>query len=54
MKNEVPILAMPGEICIVCKNSRLKFPELTIHRFPANPERHAKWLSMFQLSEAES
>ena len=53
MKNEVPILAMPGEICIVCKNSRVKFPGLTYHRFPANLERRAKWLSIFHLSEAE-
>ena len=53
VKNEVPILAMPGEMCIVCKNSRVKFPGLTYHRFPANPERRAKWLSVFQLSEAE-
>ena len=53
VKNEVPILAMPGEMCIVCKNSRVKVPGLTYHRFPANPERRAKWLSVFQLSEAE-
>ena len=53
MKNEVPILAMPGEMCIVCKNSRVKFPGLTYHRVLANPERRAKWLSVFQLSEAE-
>ena len=53
MKNEVPILVMPGEMCIVCKNSRVKFPGLTYHRFPANPERRAKWLSVFQLLEAE-
>ena len=45
--------AMPGEMCIVCKNSRVKFPGLTYHRFPVNPERRAKWLSVFQLSEAE-
>ena len=35
------------------KNSRVKFPGLTYHRFPANPEWRAKWLSVFQLSEAE-
>ena len=53
MKNEVPILVMPGEMCIVCKNSSVKFPGLTYHRFPVNPERRHKRLSVFQLSEAE-
>ena len=53
MKNEVPILAMSGEMCIVCKTSSVMFPGLTYHRFPANHERHAKWLSIFYLSEVE-
>ena len=35
------------------QNSRAKFPGLTYHRFPANPERRAKWLSIFHISEAE-
>ena len=53
MKNEVPILAMLGEMCIAYKNLHVKFPGLAYYRFPANLERRAKWLSVFQLSEAK-
>ena len=44
---------MPGDMCTVCRNFRVKAPELSHHRFPTNPAKCARWLSVFQLSKAD-
>lgn len=40
---------MPGDLCIVCGNSRKKAPELSFHRFPTNPVKRSLWLQVFEL-----
>ena len=44
---------MPGHVCCVCGNSRVKDPGVSFHRFPANAERRAVWLRVFELREED-
>ena len=40
---------MPGDSCIVCGNTRKKAPQLSYHRFPANPVKRSQWIRVFEL-----
>ena len=44
---------MPGDVCIVCENSRTKDPGVSFHRFPTDPARREVWLSVFQLGQSQ-
>ena len=44
---------MPGDTCVVCGNTRASDPSVCFHRFPANPEKRAVWLRVFQLDESD-
>ncbi len=46
-------LNMPGDMCIVCKNSRVKDPNVSFHRFPVEPALRGKWLRVFKLEESQ-
>ena len=40
---------MPGDLCVLCGNSRKKAPKLSYHRFPTNQAKRSQWLRVFQL-----
>ena len=44
---------MPGHTCTVCGNNRSQDPSVSFHRFPSNPDRRARWLSVFGMEESE-
>ena len=44
---------MPGDTCVVCGNTRATDPSVSFHHFPANPEKRAVWLRVFQLDESD-
>ena len=37
---------MPGHTCIVCGNNPSQDPSVSFHRFPSDPERRVRWLSV--------
>ncbi len=43
---------MPGDRCIVCGNNRAKEPGASFHHFPADEDRRATWLCVFDLDQA--
>ena len=45
---------MPGDRCVVCKNSRIKDPDASFHRFPVDPTRRATWLRELHLEEHQA
>ena len=44
---------MPGHVCCVCGNRRVKDPGVSFHCFPANAEKRAIWLQVFELREED-
>ena len=44
---------MPGDTCLVCKNSRAKDPNISFRRFPADPVVRGRWLRVFELEESQ-
>ena len=44
---------MPGDTCVICGSTRASDPGVSFHRFPANPEKRAVWLRMFQIDESD-
>ena len=44
---------MPGHVYCMCGNSRVKDLGVSFHRFPANAEKRAVWLRVFELQEED-
>ena len=44
---------MPGDTCVVCGKTRASDRNVSFHRFPANPEKRAVWLRVFELDESD-
>ena len=45
---------MPGDTCLVCKNSHANDPNISFYHFPANPVVQGWWLRVFQLEERQA
>ena len=44
---------MPGDTCVVCGNTRVSDPDISLHRFPSDPARRQLWLRAFHLSSEQ-
>lgn len=44
---------MPGDTCVICRNTCASDPSVSFHRFPANPEKRPVWLQVFQMDESD-
>ena len=44
---------MPGDTCVVRGKTHASDPSVAFHCFPANPEKRAVWLQVFQLDESD-
>ena len=44
---------MPGHTCIVCGNNPSQDPSVSFHRFPSDPDRRVRWLSVFGMDESQ-
>ena len=42
---------MPGDICIVCANTRKKDPSVSMHRFPKEKTKRLHWLKALGLKD---
>ena len=45
------IVAMPGDVCVVCGNSRAKDRSVSMHRFPRGHTRRKQWLKALKIDE---
>jgi len=44
-------VAMTGQKCVVCGNTKASDPSVSFHRVPKNPGKRAEWLERLQLRE---
>ena len=42
---------MPGDMCVVCGNTRVKDPSVSMHRFPQNKTKRLRWLKALGLKD---
>ena len=47
------VFAMPGDVCVVCGNSRAKDRSVSMHRFPRGPTRRKQWLKALKVDEKD-
>ena len=42
---------MPGDTCVVCGNTRVKDPSVSMHRFPQDKTKRLRWLKALGLKD---
>ena len=47
------IAKMPGDVCVVCGNTRAKDIGISMHRITRNPTKREKWLDVLGLDEGD-
>ena len=44
---------MAGDRCVVCGNSKAKYPNISMHRFPAGEMKRKRWIEIMGLAEGK-
>ena len=42
---------MPGDMCVVCGNTRVKDPSVSMHCFPQDKTKRLRWLKALELKD---